>query len=120
MVMLVVGGYLLLNQVSVYGGYWNFGWAGGYGHSFGITLIPLLFGVAILFYDGHSFAGRVLTGLGGLVIVTGIIANLDIQFRQTTLFELLVILVLVVGGVGLVLRAVLPYERAHAAPAPRD
>ena len=112
--MLVVGGYLLLNQVSVYGGYWHFGWAGGYGHSFGITLIPLLFGIAILFYDGHSFAGRALTGLGALVIVTGIIANLDIEFRQISLFQLLVILVLIVGGIGLVLRAVLPYPRTVA------
>jgi len=111
LVMIVVGGYLLLNQVQVYGGYWYFGWAGSYGRSFGITLIPLLFGIAILFYDGRSFAGRVLTAGGALVILAGIIANLDIHFQQTSLFTLLVMLVLLVGGIGLVVRAVLPFER---------
>ncbi|HTR54145.1 MAG TPA: hypothetical protein VMJ10_25810 [Kofleriaceae bacterium] len=113
--MMIIGGYLLLDQVQVYGGYWNFGWAGGYGRSFGITLIPLLFGIAILFYDGRSFAGRVLTAGGALVIVAGIIANLDIHFRQTSLFALLVILVLLVGGLGLIVRAVLPFERKNDA-----
>ena len=111
LVMIVVGGYLLLNQVEVYGGYWYFGWAGSYGRSFGITLIPLLFGIGMLFYDGRSFPGRVLTAGGALVILAGIIANLDIHFRQTSLFALLVMLVLLVGGVGLVVRAVLPFER---------
>jgi hypothetical protein len=116
LVMIVVGGYLLLNQVQVNGGYWYFGWMGTYGRSFGITLIPLLFGIGILFYDGRSFAGRVLVGFGALVILTGIIANLDIHFRDTSLFTLLVMLVLIVGGIGLVVRAVLPFEPR----APRD
>jgi hypothetical protein len=109
-IMTVVGGYLLMNQVTVHGGFWNFGFLGGYGRSFGITLLPLLFGIGILFVDGRSFAGRFLTGVGMLIIVTGIIANLDIHFRQTSLFNTLVMLVLLVGGLGLIVRAVLPME----------
>lgn len=108
MIMACVGGYLLLQEVSVHGGYWNFGFAGGYGRSFGLTLLPLLFGVGILFYDGRSFAGRFLTGAGALFILAGIIMNLDIHFQQTSLFNTLVTLVLLVGGVGLIVRAVLP------------
>lgn len=110
LVMAVVGGYLLLQQVSVNGGYWYFGWLGGYGSSFGITLLPLLFGIGILFYDGRSVIGRLLTAAGALVIVAGIIANLQIHFRTTSLFELLVMLVLLIGGIGLIIRAVLPME----------
>ena len=110
-VMIIVGGYLLLNQVQVNGGYWYFGWVGSYGRSFGITLIPLLFGIGILFYNGRSFVGRFLVGAGALIILAGIIANLDIHFAQTSLFTLLVILVMLVGGIGLVVRAVLPMER---------
>ena len=30
-IMICVGGYLLMNQVSVHGGFWNFGFLGGYG-----------------------------------------------------------------------------------------
>jgi hypothetical protein len=110
LVMIVVGGYLLLNQVTVHGGYWHWGFAGSYGRSFGITLIPLLFGVGILFFDGKSFAGRFLTGLGALFIITGIIVNLDINFRQTSLLNTLIMLILIVGGIGLVVRSVLPME----------
>ena len=115
-IMIVVGGYLLMQQVSVHGGYWYFDWAGSYGRSFGITLLPLLFGVGILFFDGRSFAGRFLTGAGILFILVGIIANLDINFRQTSLFNTLVMLILLVGGIGLVIRAVLPMERKQQPP----
>jgi hypothetical protein len=110
LVMICVGGYLLLQQVTVHGGFWYFGFLGGYGRSFGITLLPLLFGIGILFFDGRSFAGRFLTGAGALFILVGIIANLDIHFRQTSLFNTLVMLILLVGGVGLVVRSVLPME----------
>jgi len=103
----IVGGYLLLQEVQVYGGYWNWGF-GGYGRSFGITLIPLLLGVGMLFANGHSFAGRLLTGAGALIILAGIIMNLDIHFQQTSLFNTLVMLILLVGGVGLIVRASLP------------
>jgi hypothetical protein len=108
--MTVVGAYLLLRQVTVTGGYWHFSYFGGSGGSFGVSLIPLLLGVGILFYDGRSLPGRVLTGVGALIIVTGILANLDVQIRDTSLFNLLLMLVLLVGGVGLVVRAVLPME----------
>ena len=125
MVMLIVGGYLLLDQVSVNGGYWNWGFAGGHGRTFGITLLPLLFGIGILFTNGKSFAGRFLTGAGALVIVTGIIANLDIQFRQTSLLNTLIVLVLIVGGIGLVVRSVMPMAATKPAqpaepPPPSD
>jgi len=110
MIMTIVGGYLLFNQVQVHGGYWNWGF-GGYGRSFGITLIPLLFGVGILFVNGKSFAGRFLTGAGALIIVTGIIANLDIHFQQTSMINIMIMLVLLVGGIGLIVRSVLPMIR---------
>jgi hypothetical protein len=117
-VMAAVGAYLLLHQVTVTGGYWSFG-LGGYGKSFGLTLIPLLFGVGILFYDGRSFAGRVLTAIGALLIVTGVIANIDIQMRETSLFNLLVMLALLFGGIGLCVRAVLPMESRRTPGADR-
>src|SRR5262249_19994529 len=120
LIMSVVGGYLLLQQVSVHGGYWYFGWLGGYGTSFGMTLVPLLLGIGILFYDGRSMVGRLLTGLGALVILAGIIANLQIHFRSASLFDLLVMLVLLVGGIGLMMRAVLPMGREPAPEAKPD
>ncbi|HWU89985.1 MAG TPA: hypothetical protein VN253_22135, partial [Kofleriaceae bacterium] len=80
----------------------------------GVTLIPLLLGIGILFVNGRSFAGRFLTGAGALVILVGLIANLDIQFHQTSLFNMLVMLVLIVGGLGLIVRSSMPMTREPA------
>ena len=123
MIMAIAGGYLLFHQVQVHGGYWNWSGLGGNGRSFGITLLPLLFGVGILFVNGKSFVGRFLTFGGALVIVVGVIANLDIHFQQTSLWNTLVMLVLLVGGIGLIVRSALPMMNQKGgtdAPPSRD
>jgi uncharacterized membrane protein HdeD (DUF308 family) len=92
--------------VTVAGAYWNF-----YGtNTFGITLIPMLFGVGLLFRNGRSVSGWILTVSGALFILAGVIANLDIYFRPASLFNTMVMLVLVVGGLGLIARALLPHR----------
>ena len=111
LIMLVVGGYLLFNHVQVHGGYWRFSLFGqGHGTSFGITLIPLLFGIGILFGNGKSLVGKGLTALGFLAILVGIIANLDIHFRQTSLWNTLTMLILIVGGIGLIVRSTMAMQ----------
>lgn len=99
--MMVAGGYLLLQQVQVHSGFW--GWFGP--NTFGLTLVPLLVGIGFLFFDGKSFVGWFLAGAGALVIVAGIIANLQIWFRPTSLYNTLVMLGLLAGGIGLVARS---------------
>lgn len=105
-IMVCVGGYLLTNQVSVVSSYWNF-WGTS---SFGITLIPMLFGIGILFWNGRSPVGWFLTVAGALFIVAGVIANMHIYFQQATLFNALVMLVLLVGGLGLIARGLIPHR----------
>ncbi len=61
--MACIGGFLITHQVSVVGSYWSF-WGGS---SFGITLLPMLFGVGILFWNGKSVIGWLLTVAGALV-----------------------------------------------------
>jgi hypothetical protein len=105
--MACLGGYLLTNHVMVVSGYWNF-----YGGStFGITLLPMLFGVGLLFWNGRSVAGWVLTVVGALFILGGVIANLHIYFQPTSLFNTVVMLVLLVGGLGLIARSLVPHGR---------
>jgi hypothetical protein len=104
-IMACIGGYLLCNQVMVMGSYWSF-----YGAStFGLTLVPMLFGIGILFWNGRSAIGWLLTIAGALFILAGVIANLHIYFRPASLFETLVMLILLVGGLGLIARSM----RAH-------
>src|SRR4051794_12724507 len=81
--MACTGGYLLSNHVSVVGSYWSF--SGG--NTFGLTLIPMLLGIAILFFNGRSVIGWILTAGGALFILAGVIANLHIYFQQTSLFN---------------------------------
>ena len=102
--MLAAGAYLLLNQVTVRSGYWHF-WGE---QAFGLTLLPLLFGIGFLFYSARSIVGWALTGIGAVFIFAGIIANLEIHFRPTTLFNTLVILTMLVGGLGLIFRSLRP------------
>lgn len=99
--MMVAGGYLLLQQVQVHSGFW--GWFGP--NTFGLTLVPLLVGIGFLFFDGKSFVGWFLAGAGALIIVAGIIANLQIWFRPTSLYNTLIMLGLLAGGIGLVARS---------------
>lgn len=101
LVMAVAGGYLLTNQVIVTSGFWNF-----FGFSaFGLSLIPFLFGVGILFFNGSSVLGWLLTIAGVVIIFAGILSHLNIYFRPTSLFNTLVMLVLLVGGIGLLARS---------------
>jgi hypothetical protein len=106
LIMTCVGGYLISNQVSVVGSYWSF--YGG--NTFGITLLPMLFGIGILFWKGKSLIGWLLTLAGALFILAGVIANMHIYFRPASLFETLVMLVLLVGGLGLIARSLAPHE----------
>ena len=103
--LVIGGGFLVLNQVTVSGGTWNF-----YGYNaFGLSLIPLLIGIGILFFNGKSWAGWALMGAGTLIIVLGVIANLQIFFRPTSLFNTILIFGLLAGGIGLVAKSL----RAH-------
>ena len=102
--MVVAGGYLLLSHVTVSSGAWLI-W--GY-NAFGLSLLPLLLGIGVLFFDGRSVAGWALTAAGALIIVSGIIANLQVYFRPTSLFDTLLMLGLLAGGLGLIARSLRP------------
>ncbi|MGH9723037.1 MAG: hypothetical protein ACRD8O_22735 [Bryobacteraceae bacterium] len=106
--MTCVGGYLLSNQVTVAGGYWSFSGA----NTFGITLLPMVIGIGLLFWNGRSVVGWLLTAAGALFILAGVIANLHIYFQPTSLFNTVVMLVLIFGGVGLVAKALRPHRAA--------
>ena len=103
--MSVAGAYLLTQRVTVTSGYWTLS---GY-NAFGLSLLPLLFGIGLLFFDGRSIAGWLLTFAGVVIILVGIIANLGVYFQPTSLFNTLVMLVLLAGGVGLVARSLRPH-----------
>lgn len=102
--MIVGGGYLLLTRVVVASGGWSL-W--GY-NAFGLSMLPLLVGIGLLFFNGRSLAGWGLTAGGAVIIAAGILANLHIYFRPTSLFDTLVMLLLLAAGIGFVARSLRP------------
>jgi hypothetical protein len=101
----IVGLYLIMNQVQVTSGYWQ--WWGG--NTFGLTLIPLAIGIGVLFFNGKSIVGWLLAGGGLLIILAGVISSLQIYFRHTSLFNVILMLALFMGGLGLMARSLKRY-----------
>jgi len=97
----VAGGWLLMNQVTVSSGSWMF-----FGYdAFGLSLIPFIVGVGLLFFNGKSVIGWLLLVAGLVIVLAGVIANLHVWFRPTSLFNTLLMLALLFGGIGLIARA---------------
>ena len=93
----VAGGWLLTNQVSVSsgGGWMIYGYNG-----FGLSLIPFILGTGLIFFNGKSIVGWLLLAAGLVIVFVGILANLNIYFRPTSLFNTLLMLALLAGGIG--------------------
>jgi len=99
--LVIAGGYLFLDRVTVTSGYWQlFGY-----NAFGLSLIPLLIGIGLLFFDGRSIFGWLLTYGGLVMIIFGIIANLNIYFSPTSLTNTFIMLGMLAAGLGLVARS---------------
>ncbi len=107
LVMAVVGGYLFIDRVTVLSSPWElFGMSG-----YALSLVPLIFGIFFLFLDGRSLVGWALTVIGAVIIVAGIISHLTFFFRPTSLFATVVMLVLLFGGLGLIVRSLRDFSR---------
>lgn len=106
--MAVAGGWLLVNQVTVHSGGWSL-W--GY-NSFGLSLLPFIVGTGLLFFNGRSILGWLLLIAGLVIIGAGILINLNIYFRPTSLFNTLMMLALLAGGIGLLARSLRSAESA--------
>lgn len=110
--MMCTGFYLLMQSIIVtrsFGlgmGLFHFGFFGGpVTVTSGMILIPLIFGIGMIFYNARGVTGWVLA-IGSLAaLITGVLANLQLALRTMTLFDLITILVLFIGGFGLFLRS---------------
>ncbi len=116
LVMMCGGFYMLFNNIVVRS---NFGmgmrlygfhaFGAQYGITTGMVLIPFIIGIGMVFYNAKNWIGWVLV-LGSLTaLVFGVISSIHFSMRTMTSFELLTILVLAIGGLGLFLRSF----RAH-------
>lgn len=108
LIMMIGGAYLLLQSIVVRPDI-GIGRAlysvGGVPITTGMVLIPFIFGVGLIFYNARNLLGWLLAGGALVALVFGVLASIDLQLARLTAFELITILVLLVGGVGLFLRS---------------
>ena len=102
-VLMMMGGlYLFLQSVHV-----NFSfnsplyYVGRTPITSGYIFLPFMLGIAMVFYNSKSAIGWLVT-LGSLaVLVLGIITKTQLQLQHMNAFQLMMILVLMVGGLGM-------------------
>ncbi|MFP5390517.1 MAG: hypothetical protein ACLGI6_03090 [Gammaproteobacteria bacterium] len=116
LVMMCGGFYLLLNGVVVSS---SFGLSsrlfgiGGYGVTGGIVMIPLVIGISMIFYNAKNYLGWLVAIGSFAALVFGVISSVHLDLRTMSAFELITILTLAFGGLGLFLRSL----RSADAPA---
>ncbi len=106
--MMCGGFYLLLNSIIV-STHFGFGYplyrAGRFGITSGMVMIPFLFGVGVIFYDSKKWSGWLLAGGSLVALIFGVISSIQFRFRAMSVFDLIIILILCMGGLGLFLRS---------------
>jgi len=114
MAMMCGGGYLFFNAIRVTHHY-SFGralWSpGGFSITSGMVLIPFIFGVGIVFYNSKNIIGWILAGGSLIALGFGVIASINFRMNRMSSFDLIVILVLLVGGIGLFLSSLRDLDR---------
>ncbi len=103
--MVVIGGYLFLQRLLVTSSIRTLWGSSGSG----IALLVMLIGIGVLFFSGRSVIGWIMIIIGAVMIFLSVITNLVIYFMPTSLFETILMLGLVFGGLGLVARSLRPH-----------
>ncbi|MBY0574159.1 MAG: hypothetical protein K2P84_10795 [Undibacterium sp.] len=112
LIMMCGGFYMLLSAISVNA---NFGFRSSlyglslFGSTVGVTsgmiMIPMIIGIGMIFFNAKNYLGWFIS-LGSLAaLIFGVISSIQFQLRPMNAFDLIVILVLAFGGLGLFLRS---------------
>ena len=112
LIMMCGGFYMLLNAITVTSSFgmsrslYGFSVMGGnINITSGMIMIPFIFGVGLIFYNSKNILGWVLS-IGSVTgLIFGVISSIRFSFKTMTSFDLIVILVLAIGGLGLFLRS---------------
>ncbi|MCB1647445.1 MAG: hypothetical protein KDI36_18425 [Pseudomonadales bacterium] len=112
LVMMAGGFYLLLNAIRVTSRFgfgmhlYGFQMNGAmYNITTGMVVIPFIFGIGMIFYNSRNLFGWLLAGGSLTALIFGVIASIEFSFRMMSAFDLILILVLAFGGLGLFLRS---------------
>lgn len=102
-ILLGVGLYMLAQQVDVRMSWYNWHF-GSFRVATGMVFIPLIFGVIWQIINSKSKFAKALTILGVVIIVVTIIMSVSIVFRTTSMYNYIIILLMISIGTGLLLK----------------
>ena len=102
--LIIAGLFFLLSKAVVRSGFYGFS-IGGLNISTGLVVIPLMIGIIWLVNNPKSLLARILTIAGSIFIVGSIIMNIRITFTTTSMLDYLIMMVLISGGIGLIIKA---------------
>ena len=110
---MMCGGFYMLLQSIVIRNSFGLGMSlhtfhlGGFNMSItsGMVMIPFMLGVGVIFYNSKNILGWILSGGSLVALIFGVISSIRFTFRAMSAFDLIVILVLAVGGLGLFLKS---------------
>lgn len=106
--MLVAGLFIFSQKVMVSSGFSGFGFRmGGLQMSNGLIMVPFIIGVVWMFASEGSFPSKLFTAAGVLIIIVAVIMTTNISLVRVTLFDWVIILVLIFGGAGMLARILL-------------
>jgi hypothetical protein len=108
LLMVAIGIYMVFSRVTVHTSFWRF--FGSTQASFGVMLVPLLFGFGVLAFNGKSIVGWLLAAGGVALILVGVLMNLDIYFQPTSLIATIIMFGLIAGGLGLFAKSLRPHR----------
>ena len=105
--MLVIGLYLLTGRVSVSSSFFSSGiYYGTVRIPTGAVFVPFIVGIIMVFAKPESFLSKLVAGLGVLIILVSIIMSVNIRLETISLYEWLLYIIAIFGGLGLVCRIV--------------
>ena len=103
--MLVIGLYLFTGRVSVSSSFFSSGiYYGAVRIPTGAVFVPFIVGIIMVFAKPESFLSKLVAGLGILIILVSIIMSVNIRLETISLYEWLLYIIAIFGGLGLVCR----------------
>jgi hypothetical protein len=113
--LFVAGLYLLLKNIYVQNSF-GFGNAmfglGGFNITSGMLLIPFFIGIVLLFFNYKNIIGWVLAISAVGLLIVGVITSIHFTLAGMSAFDILMILVMVAGGLGLFLSSFRNYKNS--------
>ena len=103
--LLIVGLFILSQKILVHTTFFSYGISiRGFHLNSGLLVVPLIIGIVWMFVSPKSWGGRILTIIGVLIIIISVIMSTTLRLLSMTLFDWILILVLIFGGGGMILR----------------